>query len=119
MSPFAERRYRDILAHVSYRDWIFDVVRIGGAAIALRVSFTDSETGEEWTGRKWYLSPHMTDSEVIQTALLAVLQAEEHEARERFRVDGQAIYGPHLNAWDLVEVLKARGDGALDTRGES
>lgn len=58
--------------------------------------------GRAHHGRKWLLSQHMTDSEVVQTALLAVLTAEEHEARERFRYKGQAIYGPHQSAEDLV-----------------
>lgn len=45
-------------------------------------------------GRKWYMSQHMTDSEIIQTIFLAVTVWEEHERRERFRLDGKAIFGP-------------------------
>jgi len=57
---------------------------------------------EEHKGRKWLLSQHMTDSEIVQTALLAVLVCEEHEARERFRYRGAAIFGPHQDVEDLV-----------------
>jgi hypothetical protein len=46
-------------------------------------------------GRKFYLSPHMTDEEILQTALLAVILFEEHEVRERFTFDGKRIFSPH------------------------
>lgn len=57
-------------------------------------------------GRKWYLSPHMTKSELIQTALAAVLAIEEHEAREAFLYKGYAVFGPHFNVEALVTVCK-------------
>ena len=55
-------------------------------------------------GRKWRLSPHMTRSEVVRTAFMAVLAAEEHEVRENFRLNGQAVFGPHLGVEDLFHV---------------
>lgn len=57
-----------------------------------------------WKGRKWYVSPHVSDSELIQIALLACLAHAEHEIRERFRYspysdqEPRAIYGPHFHA---------------------
>lgn len=55
-------------------------------------------------GRKFYVSAHATDSEIIQTALLAVLAFEEHEAREAFRVDGIAAFSPH---WPIDALVAA------------
>lgn len=52
---------------------------------------------EHWKGRKWYVSSHATDAEVIATAFKAVVTAEEHETREKFLYKGKAIYGPHLS----------------------
>jgi len=52
---------------------------------------------EEQKGRKLYISQHMCDSEVIQTALCAVLMFEEHEAREWFTYQGEELYGPHID----------------------
>jgi hypothetical protein len=55
----------------------------------------------------------MTRSEVVQTALKAVLSAEEHEARERFLYKGKAVFGPHFD----VDVLHSiYGKEALDVR---
>jgi hypothetical protein len=69
-----------------------------------------------WNGRKWFLSNHMTRSEVVQTAFKAVLTAEEHEAREHFKYRGQSIFDPHYDVDKLVEL---RSDVAcLDLRKE-
>lgn len=65
-------------------------------------------------GRKWLLSPHMTRSEVITTALKAVLTAVEHETREAFRYRGRAIFGPHIDV-DALHRLVGDKDN-LDMR---
>lgn len=70
-----------------------------------------------WNGRKWYLSEHMTESEVVMTALKACLTFEEHEAREAFRYRGAAVAGPHLNVVDLVELIRS-GQLRNDVREE-
>lgn len=75
-------------------------------------------TGEPrpWCGRKWLLSPHMTRTEVVQTALKAVLASVEHEAREHFRYKDQAIYSPHYCVDWLVSLCA--GGHAADRRDE-
>ena len=108
MDPF-EIRLRNTVAEVSYRDWSFRIDKDGIGLWFLQVRFDGAhvQTGEttHWSGRKWRLSMHMTNSEIVQTALKAVLTAEEHEARERFQYRGRSIFGPHLSVdrlWDLV-----------------
>ena len=66
------------------------------------------------TGRKWRLSKHMTKSEVIQTALAAMLVYMEHEVRENFLYKGKPIFGPHFNVDKLAELCNT-GD-SLDVR---
>ena len=63
--------------------------------------------------RKWILSVHMTPSEVVQTAFKCVLTSVEHEARERFKYRGQAIFGPHFSVDALAQLAL---DGNLDAR---
>lgn len=99
MSEFFRRLWA--LTEVRYKDWQF-VVNDIHARPYLQVRFWAD--GEEWGGRKWYLSEHMTKSEIIQTALKAVITAEEHEARERFLYRGRAIFGPHIDVDDLHEI---------------
>ena len=63
-----------------------------------------SVTGnKQWHNcRKWFLSPYMTDGEVVQTAFAAALQAEDHECREFFKYDGHVVMNPHLSLEALV-----------------
>lgn len=90
-----------ILAKVQYRDWRFHTMP-AEAGFLLQVRW--EEHGDVQHGRKWYLSPHATEGEVIQTALLAVLTATEHEVREAFTVNGVAIYAPHFDPMALVKL---------------
>jgi hypothetical protein len=60
-------------------------------------------------GRQWRISQHATKSEVVQTAMKAVLTALEHEAREEFLYADTAIFGPHFNVDDLVVLAKHAG----------
>lgn len=59
-----------------------------------------------WQGRKWRLSPHMTDGEVVQTAFMAVMAANEHETREKFTYRGVSVFDPHYDIEKLVELRK-------------
>lgn len=94
---------KDALARVSYKQWEVTASERAGE-VFLQVGFRAD--GERWTSRKWFLSRHATESEVIQTALKAVLTAEEHEVREHFLVDGYAAFGPHFDVDRLVELAR-------------
>ncbi len=101
------QQMQDILALVDYKtDWAFHIGVMGTGDIIvstyMQVQFIAG--GETWRGRKWLLSPHMTEGEVVQTALMACLAAEEHEAREAFRYKGKALFGPHLSLQALLQV---------------
>lgn len=85
-----------------------------GANYILRVGDphgVDNVTGAAmpWRGRHWLLSTHMTDGEIVQTAFLAIMTAVEHEMRETFLYEGQAIFDPHYDIAKLVE-LRSRPD---------
>jgi hypothetical protein len=84
--------------------------RVGGEGTDIWLQVTsilpDMDTGEKkiQRGRKWRLSAYMTKSEVVQTALMAVIAFMEHEIRERFFYKGKRIFGPHLDIDTLVAV---------------
>lgn len=65
-------------------------------------------TNEEcsWKGRKWLISKHSTDGEIVQTVFKAVLTAMEHEAREQFLYRGFSIFDPHYDIDKLVELRR-------------
>lgn len=105
-----------ILANCKFKDWRLEL-RHDGDRPYLQVRYTANcnSGGErrEWGGRKWFLSPHMTKSEIVQTAFKACITAVEHEAREQFLYRGAAIFGPHFDVDDLLELCDT---GRLDVR---
>ena len=105
------------LDDITFRDWNINL-RYDVGRPYLQVSFMeeDIETGEisQQRGRKWFLSFHMTKSEIVSTALKAVLTAVEHEAREQFRYKGRMIFGPHFDVDALVEFSRLKEN--LDMR---
>jgi hypothetical protein len=109
---------RDVLGLVDYPGYAFQIHGgTDGKPMYLQAAFearcSVSGLMETQHTRKWLLSPHMTPSEVVQTALKCVLTSVEHEAREQFRYRGQAIFGPHFSVEDLVRLAQA---GRLDAR---
>jgi hypothetical protein len=99
----------EILKECQFRDWDI-IVQKRDSMMYLQVMFlADRGDGiiENQTGRKWFLSEHMTRSEVVQTAFKAVMTALEHEAREHFKYRGSAIFGPHFDVDVLVDVVES------------
>ena len=107
---------RAVASQVRYKDWRFhidaELLESGDSRPWLQVHFhaPDNENPEvsgPAKGRKWFLSPHMTESEVVGTAFKAVLTAEEHEAREKFKWRDRAVFGPRIDVESLWEAAGA------------
>lgn len=103
-----------IVERITYRDDTTVEVKLDASERA-RPYIQISRNG--WNGRKWFLSEHMTESEVVMTALKSCLTFEEHEAREAFKYEGVAVAGPHLNVVDLVRLIRG-GELRNDVREE-
>src|SRR5271157_3122541 len=99
---------RALVSNIEYKDWTFVVKSFGLGDMYLQVRFktVNCRTGEpyEANGRKWLISQHAVASEVVGTAMKAVLTAEEHEIRECFKFRGKAVYNPHINIEALIAV---------------
>lgn len=93
--------FHQLVARIKHPDRKFGVGSWGSIGFYLYVYFTAD--GQEWKGRKWFVSKHSEPNEVCQTALKAVLTSLEHEAREHFTVDGKAIYAPHFDLDFLLQ----------------
>jgi hypothetical protein len=59
---------------------------------------------QSWGGRKFYLSDHMTQDEIVKTAFLAFKLAVEHEVMEGFTVGGKRPFNPHVNFTELLAI---------------
>ena len=77
----------------------------------------DTRTGEPlpWKGRKWKLSVHMTDTEIVHTVWAAVQRALLHEACELFQFKSMPIFDRHINV-HMLHDLRANEPGVLDGR---
>jgi hypothetical protein len=105
-----QQRLGLVLGQVSYKDWVL-IWRFepGNAYLKWCFMAPDYTPGADtkpksWTTRKYQLSRHMTESELVQTAFFAALQAEEHECREAFRYKKAAPFNPHIDINALLEV---------------
>jgi len=108
-----------VLSNIEYKNVNFRCENMGKEGYFLQVTFEapDAYTGIQTVqrGRKWYVSCHSTDSEIVQTAFAAVLMAEEHEIRESFQFNGQPIFGPHFNSYKLADFAQ-QGEEVHDAR---
>ena len=99
---------KKLISEVSYSDWEYHLC-FKNEIPYLQITFVapDNMTGEMalQSCRKWMLSYHMCDDEVLTTALKATLGAVEHETREQFKWKGQPIYRPHYDPKELYELV--------------
>lgn len=114
-----EARIAAVLCDVRYKNWLLEW-RFEPDDAYLQWRFwapdyaadTQVAGGRWWGTRKYKLSMYMTESELVHTAFLAALQAEEHECREAFRYKDKAPFNPHISVAALMSVcdqLEVRG----------
>lgn len=79
-----------------------------GGRIFIQVQYKapDSRTGKlnDWNSRKWYLSEHMTEDEVVKTCFAAFKAAVEHEIMEGFRYEDKIVFNPHVDFRELMNI---------------
>lgn len=100
-------RFNDVLSRVTYPNFYFVVgVKKGVSYLQIQCQSKCNVTGVDkmWKTRKWLLSRHMTDGEIVQTAFKATLTALEHEMREQFKYRDAPIFDPHYDIEKLVEL---------------
>lgn len=105
-------RIEEVLSRVSFPNFTF-VVNYAQALVMRPYLQIECKghcniTGQpmDWKSRKWPLSIHMTDGEIVQTAFKAVMTALEHEAREMFTYRGVTVFDPHYDIEKLVELRR-------------
>jgi len=101
-----------IIKQCRFPDYNFVVEVDGRGAVYLQGSYWEADTvsGEvelQYT-RRWFLSPAMSNSEIVQTAFKCVMTSMEHKAREWFTWKDRAIFQPHPNIDKLYEICEDR-----------
>ena len=112
----------DIVARVSFMDRRFRVLEKGdGFLLQLEYEEACVETGELRTqrARKWYVSPHATETEVVETLFAACQRSMLHVTAEHFTYQGRRVFSPHFRIEDRLELAGPFGgfDKRPDHRG--
>lgn len=100
--------------NVSYE---FDLELRGEVLLMSATYFeNDINTGipEKQRTRKWFVSEHATESEIVQTALKCILTSAEHNVREHFSYCGMPVFGPHINVQKVLSLV--RSEESIDKR---
>jgi len=84
----------------------------------------DAVTGEMGFGfgGKAYLTPHATDSELVQTVFGLYKGYWEHEARETFEWRGRRVFGPHISTealWEIARRVDVRSAKHVEDKPEA
>lgn len=112
-------RANAVIARCSFGNYRI-TARESNGGVFLQATYDDADiyTGriEKQHTRKWLLSPHMTESEIVSTVFKMCLASYEHRARELFKYRNARIYGPHFDVDDLVHLCL---DGREDADGRA
>lgn len=96
---------RRIMRDITYLDWRWIVGEMGDGYY-LQVQFSALDRDErhecEQRGGKFYVSKHVAMNELVRTAHAAIRSAVLHEMDEHFKVEGHAIFDPHVGIPGLV-----------------
>ena len=105
-----------IIGAVKFMDCEFRLLEKGdGYLLQLSYREPDVETGEPAVqrARKWYISPWMTETEMVETAFKACRTSMEHVLKEHFLYKGRRVYSPHFT---IEARVRACDEGSFDAR---
>lgn len=101
-----------IIEDVKFPNYTFTLTFQSEDKYYLQASYYDADviTGkyELQKTRKWYISPFMTKSEIVQTAFKCALTSFEHRTREYFLYKNQRVFSPHYDVEALVELCEQK-----------
>lgn len=100
---------KTLVNECQFNDWMFRVDAYSDGTPYVQVLFKDRDriTGEEEIQRcrKWVLSLHSTNSEIVRAVFKAVEAAALHEVQEAFKFRGARIYNPHMDLEALAACI--------------
>lgn len=107
MPKKVKKTLAEVVELCKYQDW--DIVykdNDGHPYLQVQFDAQDCITGvpERQYCRKWQLSYHMCETEVVRTAYKAVEAAVIHEAQEFFKFGGEPVFRPHFDVWALFNL---------------
>lgn len=116
--PLTQEQIASILSKITFMDRQF-LLTDKGDGFLLQVAYLEEDVEKPGTSpvlqkaRKYYISPWMSTSEIVETAFLAVRRSMEHVVCEHFLYDGHRVYSPHF---DIEGRIKLCQEAAFDKR---
>lgn len=108
----------EIISRVAFMDRKFRLLDKGDGYL-LQLEYYEADIDDP-TGppllqrsRKWYISPHMTETEIVETAFTMCVRSMYHITREHFTYKGARVYSPHF---DIEARLEMAGSKRFDRR---
>jgi hypothetical protein len=92
-----------IITQVKFKDYVLHLTEIPLRGILLQVRYMEPDIDMPGGppipqhGRKWFISPFSTETEIVRTAYKALLTSLEHQLGEHFTYVGDRVYSPHLS----------------------
>lgn len=107
-----------IIDQIKFMDRSFRFLEKGdGYLVQMRYMENDVEHPENGpqvqSTRKWYISPFMTDSEIVETVWACVQRSQLHIAGEHFTYKGKRVYSQHFDIDGRLHLCK---QGYMDGR---
>lgn len=108
-TKFSREEVEQVLSKIKFMDRAFRLLNKGdGYLLQMRYLETDVERPGskpvEQSTRKWYISPYMSESEIVETAWACVQRSQLHVASEHFTYYGKRIYSQHFNVSARMEI---------------
>lgn len=92
------------LNDVEFQDRKFHLIeKVPGEVFLIQMSYMEPDVDHPENGpveqktRKWYISPYMTESEIVETCWAMVLRSQQHVASEHFKYRGRRVYSQHFD----------------------
>lgn len=98
-----------IIDGIKFMDRTFRLMPKGdGYLLQLSYYEADIETGKKalQMARKWYISPWMTETEIVETAFAACRRSMDHVLKEHFTYQGERVYSPHFEVQARLKMCK-------------
>lgn len=121
MSQIARTRQeiQEIVDRVQFMDRSFRLLEKGDGFL-LQMEYMEPDVNKPGSPpvlqrtRKWYISPFMTESEIVETAWACACRSQLHVAGEHFTYKGRRIYSQHFDVYARLDLCD---DDAFDARG--
>lgn len=106
------QQLRQILDQIQIFDRTFEAIHLKDEFLLFRVTYNepDIDTGviERQCSRWWPIADDATETDIVETAFLAVMRSYDHVVKEHFLYRGRRVYSPHFSIEARIEMCDSQ-----------